>query len=324
MNRMPLAIRIFPILAIAAALLTAQTPPGQVPALAGTYILGPGDEVVVKALDVEEIKETPTRIDMRGEIRLPLIGTVHAAGLTAEDLESVLKTRLKKYLMNPDVIVSVGTFRSQPVMVLGAVTSPGVHQLEGRKTLFEVISEVGGVRADGGHTIKITRRKEWGPIPLPGAAQDPTGQFYVAEVTVKSVMEAKNPTDNIEVKPRDIITVPKAQIVYVVGAVKKAGGYALGDAQSITVVQALALAEGLDKLAAPQNARVMRVMPGSSARTEIPVDVKKIFAGKGTDVELGADDILFIPNSGKKAAMARGAEAALAIGSGVAIYGVRP
>ena len=71
------------------------------------YVLGPGDDIVVKALDVDEIKETPTRIDMQGEIRLPLIGRVHASGLTAEDLESVLKGRLKKYVMDPDVIVSV-------------------------------------------------------------------------------------------------------------------------------------------------------------------------------------------------------------------------
>ena len=286
-----------------------------------TYVLGPGDDISVKALAIEEIKEAPTRIDIQGEIMLPLIGKVHAAGLTAEELEGVLRQRLTKFVHEPDIVVSLLTYRSQPVMVLGAVTTPGVHQLEGSKTLFEVISAVGGVRHDAGYTIKITRQKEWGRIPLPGCAEDATGQFYVAEVSVKSVMEAKNPVENILIKPRDVITVPKVQMVYVIGAVKKSGGYALGDAQNITILQALALADGLDKLAAPKNARIMRVSPGGAARTEIPVDVKKIFDGKGTDVALGADDILFIPNSGKKAATLRAIEAAIVIGTSTAVRG---
>lgn len=288
-----------------------------------TYVLGPGDDIVVKVTDVDEIKETPIRLDMQGDIKLPLIGKVHAGGLKAEELERLLKQHLKKFVLEPDVIITVATYRSQPVMVLGAVAQPGVHQLEGRKTLFEVISAVGGVRPDAGHTIKITRLKEWGRIPLPGCMEDPTGQFYVAEVSVRSVMEANNPTENVLVQPRDVITVPKVQVVYVIGAVKKSGGFALGDAESMTVLQALALADGLEKLAAPHNARIMRMTPGGTARTEIPVDVKKIFQGKGNDVALGPEDILFIPNSGKKAAALRGAEAAIGIGTAVAIYGIR-
>lgn len=286
------------------------------------YILGPGDDIIVKAVDVDEIKELPVRIDIQGDIRLPLVGKIHAGGLKAEELEALLKQRLKTYVIDPDVIVSVATYRSQPVMVLGAVTQPGVHQLEGSKTLFEVISAVGGLRPDAGYTIKITRQKEWGRIPLPGCTEDATGQYYVAEVDVKSVMDAKNPGDNIVIKPRDTITVPKVQVVYVVGAVKKAGGFALGDAPSITVLQALALAEGLDRFASAGDARVMRMNPGGTGRTEIKVDVKRIFKGETNDVALGPEDILFVPTSGAKRAAARTAEAAVAIGTGIAIYGI--
>lgn len=292
-------------------------------AVTSAYILGPGDDVVVKAVDVDEIKETPVRIDMQGNIKLPLVGKVHAAGLKAEELEALLNQQLKLYVIEPQVIVSVTTFRSQPVMILGAVTQPGVHQLEGRKTLFEVISSVGGLRSDAGYTIKITRQKEWGRIPLPGCTEDATGQYYVAEVDVKSVMEAKNPGDNIVIQPRDIITVPKVQVVYVVGAVKKPGGFALGDAPSMTVLQALALAEGLDRFASADNARVMRMNPGGIGRTDIRVDVKKIFKGQANDVALGPEDILFVPTSGAKQTTARTLEAAIAVGSGIAIYGVR-
>ena len=288
-----------------------------------SYALGPGDEIVIRALNVDEIKETPIRLDLKGEITLPLIGKIKAGGLRTEELEVLIKERLKKYYVDPDVVVAVLTFRSQPVMVLGAVAQPGVAQIEGRKTLFEVISSVGGVRPDAGHTIKITRRKEWGRIPLPGCVEDPTGEFFVAEVAVSSVMEARSPAENILIQPRDVITVPKARIVYVIGAVKKSGGFTLGETDSMTVLQALANAEGLDRFAAPGGARILRVTPGSAARTEIHLDVKKIFSGKGTDVALGADDILFIPVSGKKLATARTIEAAATIGSGLAIYAAR-
>ena len=316
-----MAIRFLTFL-LTATVIAAQT----APAILDTpvsYTLGPGDEVSVSALDVEELKTGNIRLDMQGTIRLPLIGKIQAAGLTPAELENEIKRQLKVYVKDPDVIVTVLNFRSQPVMVLGAVTQPGTHQLEGRKTLFEVISSVGGVRADAGYTIKITRQKEWGRIPLPGCTEDPTGQFYVAEVNIKSVMDAKNPVENILVKPRDVITVPKVQVIYVVGAVKKSGGYPLGDAQSMTVLQALALSDGLDKLAAPRNARIMRVSPGGTARTEIPVDVKKIFDGKGNDVALGADDILFIPASGKKAAAFRGLETALGMSGTLVLLGTR-
>jgi polysaccharide export outer membrane protein len=286
----------------------------------GSYILGGGDEMVIRALDVEEFGALPVRVDMEGNIKVPLIGRLHAAGLTVEELETAIRQKLKVYVVDPDIIVTVSNFRSQPVMVLGAVTTPGVHQLEGRKTLFEVISEVGGVRADAGYTIKLTRQKQWGRIPLAGCTEDQTGQYYVAEVSVKSVMEAKDPQENVLIKPNDVITVPKGQIVYVIGAVKKSGGYVLGDSESMTVLQALALADGLDSFAATNRARIMRVTPGSSERTEIPVDVKRIFEGKGTDVALGGDDILFIPVSGKKKATAKAAEASLGLASGVALY----
>ena len=156
------------------------------------------------------------------------------------------------------VTVSVFEFRSQPVSVLGAVNTPGVHQIRGRKTLFEVISEAGGLKNEAGNSIKITRRKEFGAIPLPGAGADPSGEFSVAEVSVKSVMEARNPQENIQIQPNDVISVPKAELVYVIGAVKRAGGFILSEREQISVLQALSMAEGLDRVARPR-------MPGSCA-----------------------------------------------------------
>jgi len=288
------------------------------------YILGPDDQIAIQAPDADEITKAPVRIDMRGNINLPLVGRIQATGLTADELEEQIKQRLKKYLQEPDVTVAITEFRSQPISILGAVQTPGVHQLQGRKTLFEVLSLAGGLRQDAGHSVRITRRIEWGRIPLPGAADDPTGQFSVASVSVKSIMDATNPAENIAIKPEDVISVPKGDIVYAIGAVRKPGGFVLGESETLSALQLLALSEGFERFADTQHARIMRPVPNSDMRTEIPVDLKKLIAGKGPDVSLRADDILFIPTSNKKAATVRGLETALgmgsSIGTGVAIY----
>jgi polysaccharide export outer membrane protein len=301
------------LIALSAMTLWAQRPPS-------TYTLGPDDQIIVRALDLEEIKDQPVRIDMNGNINLPLVGRVHAAGLTVEQLERQLVKLLKAYLQDPTVTVAVNEFRSQPVSVLGAVNKPGVHQLQGRKTLFEVLSLAEGLRNDAGNTIKITRRKEWGGLPLSTAKDDPTGQFSVADVNVKSAMEGRSPQENILIMPYDVISVPRAELVYVIGSVRRAGGFVLNEREAISVLQALSLAEGLERTAAPQNARILRPAPDPSKRTEIPVDVKKILAGKSNDVPLQANDILFVPNSVAKSAALRTFEAAVQIGTGVVIY----
>jgi polysaccharide export outer membrane protein len=269
---------------------------------------------------VEEFDGNPVRVDTRGDIDLPLIGRIHAEGKTVEELQEVIENHLKKYLNAPDVTVALVELRSQPVSVLGSVQVPGVQQLQGEKTLFEVISLAGGLRPDAGNIVKITRRMEWGSVPLPNAAADKSGQFSVASVGVKSIMAGSNPQENITIKPYDVISVPRADIIYVIGAVHKAGGFVMGDNTSLSALQVLSLAEGLDRAASPQSAKIMRLVEGTNNRAEIPVDLKKVLAGKGADLPLKADDILFIPTSATKSAVLRTFEAAVQIGTGLAIY----
>lgn len=283
------------------------------------YMLGPEDQVVIRALDTEEIGNLPYRIDMRGNINVPLAGTIHAAGLTVAQLESVLRERLSAYLRTPVVTISISEFGSEPVSVLGAVTNPGVHQIRGRKTLFEVLSEAGGLKTEAGNTIKITRRVELGTIPLPGSTRDTSGNFWVAEVSARSILEAQNPSENIPICPNDIISVPRASLVYVIGAVKRTGGFVLTERDHITVLEALAMAEGVDRAASASRAKILR-QNGSLGRKEIAVNVNKILAGKSKDLSLQPDDILFVPSSALKSASMHGIESAIQLASGVAIY----
>jgi polysaccharide export outer membrane protein len=288
-------------------------------AVTAGYVLGPGDQIAVHVVNFEEINDKPVSVDLSGSIRLPMVGLIPVSGLTIEQVASEISKRLETYVKHPDVSVSVTEFRSQPVSVIGAVKNPGVQQVQGQKTLLEMLSAAGGLDSTtAGSTLKITRRLEWGPIPLPSAVNDPTKQFSVAQVSVKSLLDAKNPEENILVKPYDVISVPRGETVYVIGEVLKAGGYLLNDSEQVTVLQALSMAGGCDRMAQPQHARILRRVPGAS-RTEIPVDLRKILDGKTEDVRMQAEDILFVPNSIPKRAAIRALEAAIQMG-GLAIF----
>lgn len=284
------------------------------------YQLGPGDKVSIHVLDEDEVEDKPYAIDLNGGLTLPRLGTVQVAGLTVTQLQKELTECFRVYLKSPVVTVSVAEFSSQPVTVLGAVANPGVRQIEGRKTLFEIISEAGGLKEDAGNTIRITRQLQYGPLPLPNSRLDLGGKFSVAEVTVASIVKADNPAQNIPILPHDVITVPKAEMVYVVGAVHKAGGFVLSERSDMSVLELLSLAEGMDRTAGGKNAKILRASDGPGQRTEVPINLNRIIQGKSPDVSLRGDDILFVPNSTGKSATLRAIEAIVSTGSGVAIY----
>lgn len=287
----------------------------------GGYVLGPGDQLIVHVVNVEEFNDKPVPIDLSGYIRLPLVGRISVSGLTIEQVGLEISRRLEGYVLHPDVSVSVTDFRSQPVSIIGAVKLPGVQQVQGQKTLVEVLSMAGGLDSmTAGSTLKLTRRLDWGPIPLAGAVNDSTNHFSVAEVSLKSLLEAKHPEENILVKPYDVISVPRGETVYVIGEVLKAGGFLLNDGEQITALKALSMAGGADRMAQPQRARILRRIPGASSRTEITVNLSKILDGKMEDVRMQAEDILFVPNNVPKRAAIRALEAAIQTGSGIAIF----
>jgi polysaccharide export outer membrane protein len=285
-----------------------------------TYLLGPDDQLEISGPELTESTNKATRIDSDGDIQVPLVGRVHVAGLTAQKVEEKLNNLLSTYIRNPQVVVSVVEVRSQPVSILGAVNTPGVHQVQGRKTLLEMLALAGGIRPDAGYSVRITRQLDWGCIPLPDARFDDSGRFSVAELNLKKIMEARNPQENIQIFPHDVISVPKAEMVYVIGEVRRSGGFVLGEHQSISVLQALSLAEGLNAAADTRHAKILRLQREADAREELLVDVKDVLTGKKPDVALHGDDILFIPGStGKKAAL-RALEAAVQTGTGLAIW----
>jgi len=285
-----------------------------------SYVLGPDDQISVHVLNVDEIVPQPIRIDMRGNINIALAGRIRAGGLTVEQLENEITKRLTSYLLRPTVSVTITEYHSQPISILGAVNRPGIHQLQGHKNLFEALSLAEGLRTDAGDQVRITRRKEWGPIPLEGAVTDPSGEYSVASVSIKSVMEATNPKENIEMKPNDVVSVPKAKLVYVVGSVRRPGGFALSEKETLSVLQAISLAEGLDRTASSEKAVILRSATATAQRAEVRINVGRMLSGKSNDIQLQANDILFIPNNMAKTIAMRTAEALIQTGTGMAIY----
>jgi polysaccharide biosynthesis/export protein len=291
-------------------------------AAAGNYLLGAGDRVAVHLRDLKEIEIKPALVQLDGTIDLQHAGVVRAQDLTAAELAREIERRLQSIVLNPKVSVEVIEFGSQPVSVLGAVNKPGVHQLRGRKNLVEVLALAEGMKAEAGNVIKITRPKSSGEIPIPGAKPDASGEYTTAEIGMKSLLDAKTPELNIRIRANDTISVPRAEMVYVLGNVRKPGGFPLAEREALTILQAMALAEGLQPSSAPQAARILR--PTGTAdqwqAREVRVDVKAILANKAPDQKLEPNDILYIPSSAAKSIGLRALDAGIQIGTGVVIW----
>jgi polysaccharide biosynthesis/export protein len=285
------------------------------------YIIGPGDQVSIHVEDLDDISDRPIRIDPNGFIDLPLIGRTEAGGLTIEQLRQELEKKLTKYVTSPQITINLIENNARFVSVIGSVNNPGVHPLEGPQHLIDAISMSGGVRADAGSHIVIIRQAHWGELPLAVAKTDPTGVYSTATVPLHDLVSGQDPSLNILLDPGDVISVAKAEIVYVLGTVKRAGGFPLEGKDSISLLQTLSLAQGLDHDAAANKARILRPAPtGDGHIRDISVDIPKILNGKNPDVLLYANDVLYIPGSAAKSMTKRSVEAVLTVATGLAIY----
>ena len=294
--------------AIAVIVLPAQAPPApgtQLTDVASdklrpTYVLGPGDQVTIHAFEVDEIGDRPFRIDSEGEINLPVLGKVHPGGLTVEQFEAALTQRLKVIVKDPQVVVSVVQFRSEPVFFSGALKAPGVYALQGRRTLVEMLASIGGTAPNASHKIKVARQMEFGRIPLDNAVVQPDGKVSTVELSMESLTGNISPPEDIVLQPYDRISVERSELVYANGEFNKVGGIELGERNSISVTQLISIAGGLTKDAALDKANILRPVLNTSRRAEIPVDLKKVFSGKDADFPLLPNDVLYVPRSRHK------------------------
>lgn len=275
------------------------------------YILGSNDQILIRSAQVAEISDRPFRIDTDGFIELPLVGRIKAAGMTIQALETDLASRFREYVRNPQVFITLTQFRSEPVFFMGAFRTPGIYPLQGGRSLIEMLSYVGGLQPNASRRLRITRRSESGPIPLPNAVQDADKKVSTVDISLERLTESVNPEEDIILKPFDVVSAERAERVYVTGDVTRASSIELGERNSISVTQALAEAGGLTPTANRDKVRVLRPILGTNRRAQIEIDLKGVLAGRARDFPLLPNDVLFVPRSGARTT-------ALALGTSMA------
>lgn len=278
------------------------------------YVLGVGDEFNIWVSEVDELSGKTVVVDRTGSVTLPLVGHLHVDGLTVAQLEAQLRRSLQVYVRNPEVGVSLIQTKNEAISLVGALARPGVYQLTGGGTLVDMLMTAGGLTPTAGPYAEIMRPAASGPIPLEGATKDESGKFTRVRVNARALMMLKDSKDNLVLKPGDTVSVPEAQMVYVLGEVSKPGAFPVNEADQLTALQVLAMAGGALRTAAPQNAKILRKTPGAPKPELLAVNLKDLFKGKATDFPLLPNDVVYVPTSAKKAAANRAVEAAIQTG----------
>ncbi len=305
---------------------------------AAEYRIGTNDVLEVTVFGAPELNQK-VRVSAAGDVSMSLTGPVRASGLTARELETSLENKLQAYVNEPHVGVFVASVESHPVSVLGEVNKPGVFQVRGPKTLLEVLSMAQGLADDAGDTVRVMRGAGFeqsaaevqasGPASNADRASDPAPPGNGAlpadhqktiEIELKQLLDSPDSRYNVAIYPGDIVKVTKTGIVYVVGGVKRPGGFAMRSNEEMSVLKAIALAEGVNETAAKSRTRIIHTDELTGHRSETPVDLGKILAGKAPDLPLKAADIVFVPRSNAKSALFKGTETSIATASGFLIF----
>lgn len=273
----PLAVAL---LAIFAAALAAAPEPAR----AGGYRLGPRDLLSIKVYEVPELN-VEARISERGTVNLPLIGDVAAEGLTSEEFETRLKGLLEaRYVNRASVSIEIRELRSRPIVVMGAVKSPGNLAFPGRWTLLEALAAAGGLSDAHTDVITVLRRA-------------PNGLTDQVAVPVADLLVRGDPRANIPIFANDLINVPGAVTitVFCLGEVRSPGALTFKSTERVTVLSVIARAGGLSDRASKKISLKRR--KGESLQEELDIDYKRILAGKEPDLTLRDGDVLVVKES---------------------------
>lgn len=265
-------------------------------------ILESGDLLDVAVAGAPEYRYE-VRITSTGYASLPMLGNLKIAGLSTPQAEAAIAQRLQEngFFNDPQVSVFVKDYAGAGISVLGEVQKPGIYPLPGNRTLLDAISAGGGLTPTAGKMVTITHR----------------GQKDKPEAVPLS--EGNGQMTNVAVQPGDTVVVSKAGMVYVVGDVKEPTGIVL-DNPHLTVLQAVAMAHGTNPTASLKDAMLIHKSTGDTPQ-QTPIPLNTILTAQSPDLELHADDIVFVPNSRAKTIKFRTFEALVQTATGLAIWG---
>ena len=204
------------------------------------YQVGPEDQLAISIFGQENLNRE-LRVNGQGEIAMPLVGVVKVAGMTPQEVQKRLEELYDaRFLVNPQITVSVKEFRHQRVAVTGAVAKPGSYEIIGPRTLLEVLSLAGGFvnqgsqliggGAQAGDVVDVIRHQNAPDVAKSmkaGSTQPFSPKTETVVIDLRRLVSGQAPELNIPIRSGDVVHVPFAGTAYVLGGVRKPGNIAL-------------------------------------------------------------------------------------------------
>jgi polysaccharide biosynthesis/export protein len=259
------------------------------------YRIGPGDVLDIRLFNHPSFSRDAVRVEGNGMIRMPMIDTeIQAACKTEGELAKDIAGRYLKFYRNPQVDVFVKEHHSVTVSVIGFVNEQGRFQLQRRIRLLELLTFARGPSPQAGQTINIVHS-----APAFACEQGNSGHEDLAFSSYKlSDTLAGKPEANPYLQAGDIVTLPEADQVYVVGNVLTPRAIPLK--QPITLTEAIAMAGGVARDSKKDKIRIVRQEPGSQVKKEMIVDLSAIEKKRAEDIALLPNDIVTVQASETK------------------------
>jgi polysaccharide export outer membrane protein len=246
----------------------------------------------IRILNRPQLSREAVRVEGDGVIRMPLIeGEIQAACKSEGELASEISKRYLKYYRNPQVDVFVKEYHAREVALLGAVNGQGRYQMQRRLRLLELLTFAKGPSDKAGQTINIIRGPRTDICENSGESTSDQGGFISLRLNDTLRGEEKA---NPYVQPGDIVTIPEAEQVYVIGSVNTPRSLALKE--PITVSRAIAMAGGPQRDAKTDKVHIVRQLPNGD-KSEIYVNLSAITRKHAEDVMLQPNDIVEVPES---------------------------
>jgi polysaccharide export outer membrane protein len=259
------------------------------------YRIGPGDVLDIRIYTRPQLSREAVRVEGNGMIRMPLIeNDIQAACLTEGELAKEISTRYLKYYKNLQVDVFIKEYHSKQVAVIGAVNEQSRFELQRRVRLLELLTYAKGPSSKAGQTINIVHSTASSPCKQ----QDETDASAAFSSYKLSDVLQGDPKSNPYLEAGDIVTLPEADQVYVVGNVFMPLTISLKE--PITLTRAIAMAGGLKQDTRKDKIRILRQEPGTTIRKEITVDLYAIEKKRSEDLALAPNDIIDVPTSAGK------------------------
>ena len=268
----------------------------------------PGTLLTMDVHGIPEFSGVTLRVDARGDVNVPTLGTVHLGDVSVPEAQSLIEKAFVagEILVSPVVRLSVAQIAPEYISVLGEVQNPGRYMLIAKRSLADVLGLAGGATVAAGDDIEIQH-----------PARD--GQASVTHVH-EAARGATAKLQEVFVNPGDLVTVHRSGVVYVLGAVGRPGGYLMTDAGKLDIYQALSLAGGTSLDAARNGMYIIR--PHDEVFETIRVPFSKLASKHQTEVQLQKNDVLYVPRSNWKVTLLDGS-AIIGSALNAAIYNVK-